>query len=198
MRSKTTHRGRTVVATSGKHAVSLAMRWPADELDGLLGFAIRRTGPDRRPTWLQSVLRFPGETIQTGKLYDSSVAPIQSLVWSDHGLSEDTIILPGFEGHAPAEAHALGLEHAAIRKLLLQLGIEVELHLVRLETVKHLIDTLHAHAAREDAWMYPWAQVYLPLSARRQLFVRIGRSLRVLAALRARVTAPPPPTPAAG
>ena len=111
----------------------------------------------------------------------------------DHMAAEDTIILPGFEGHAPAEAHALGLEHAAIRKLLLQLGIEVELHLVRLETVKHLIDTLHAHAAREDAWMYPWAQVYLPLSARRQLFVRIGRSLRMLAALRARVTAPPPP-----
>jgi hypothetical protein len=29
--------------------------------------------------------------------------------------------------------------------------------------------------------MYPWAQVHLPLSAKRRLFVQVGRSLRLLA-----------------
>ena len=108
----------------------------------------------------------------------------------EHLDAEETIILPAFAAHAPEEARSLGLEHAAIRKLLLQIGVEVELHLLRLETVKHLIETLHAHAAREDAWMYPWAQLHLPLSARRQLFVRIGHSLRVLAGLQPAVTGP--------
>ncbi len=89
MRVKINHRGRTVVAVSGKHAITLVMRWPAEELDGLLGFAISRTDPTRKKVWLQTVLRFPGEPVHAGKLYDSSVAPIQSLVWSDHGLSED-------------------------------------------------------------------------------------------------------------
>ena len=88
-RIKTTLRGRTVVAVSGKHAVTLVMRWPAEELTGLLGFAIRRTDNRRRTSWLKTVLRFPGEPVTPGKLEDSAVAPIQSMAWTDYNLTED-------------------------------------------------------------------------------------------------------------
>jgi hypothetical protein len=98
----------------------------------------------------------------------------------DHLEAEEKVILPDYAAHAPEDAYAIYQEHAAIRILLFQIGVEVELHVVRLEALEQLIATLHAHAAREDASMYPWAQVHLPLSMKRRLFVQIGRSLRVL------------------
>lgn len=104
----------------------------------------------------------------------------------EHLEAEETELLPAYAAHAPEEAAAIRGEHAAIRTLLLQVGVEVELHLVRLETLRSLIDTLHAHAAREDAAMYPWAQLRLPLASRQWLFGRIGRSLCALQELRVR------------
>lgn len=98
-----------------------------------------------------------------------------------HLAAEEELILPLYEAHAPDDAEAIRGEHAAIRQLLFRIGIDVELHIVRAETVRHLIETLQLHADREDATMYPWAQDHLPVSTRRQLFVRIGRSLRLLA-----------------
>ncbi|MDJ0823494.1 MAG: phospholipase D-like domain-containing protein, partial [Paracoccaceae bacterium] len=66
------------------------MQWPKSEYKGLLGFAIRRRDPDRSLSWLKTALRFVGEKVTRGRLYDSDVAPIQSMVWSDFGLSDDT------------------------------------------------------------------------------------------------------------
>jgi len=105
----------------------------------------------------------------------------------DHLEAEETVILPDYAADHQEDAYAIREEHAEIRTLLFRIGVEVELHLVRLETLQGLIDMLHAHAAREDASMYPWAQVHLPLSTKRRLFVRIGRSLRKLAELQALV-----------
>ncbi|HEX8108028.1 MAG TPA: hemerythrin domain-containing protein [Kofleriaceae bacterium] len=99
----------------------------------------------------------------------------------DHLAAEEELILPAYADHDPDDAAAIRREHATIRRLLFQVGIEVELHIVRAGTVKRLIDVLQAHAAREDASVYRWAQDHLPLSTRRQLFVRIGHALRTLA-----------------
>lgn len=99
----------------------------------------------------------------------------------EHLEAEEVMILPDYAAHDPADAHAIRDEHGEIRKLLFQIGVEVELHIVRLETLQGLIDTLHVHAAREEASMYPWAQIHLPLETKRSLFVRIARSLRELA-----------------
>ena len=66
MKSQAGREGRYVVAISGKHSVALAVKWPADELDGLLGYAIRRRNPDRSTEWLQTVLKFEGEAIEKG------------------------------------------------------------------------------------------------------------------------------------
>jgi hypothetical protein len=98
----------------------------------------------------------------------------------EHLEAEEVVILPDYTRYDPEAAYAIRDEHAAIRKLLFEVGVEVELHVVRPETLQRLIDTLHAHGAREDVSMYPWAQVHLPLSTKRRLFVRIGRSLRAL------------------
>lgn len=104
----------------------------------------------------------------------------------EHLTAEETLVLPDFAARAPTEARAVQLHHAAIRRLLLQLGVEVEHGAVRLETVANLIEALRAHAAHEDASMYPWSELYLTLPAKRRLSLRIGRSLRVLAELQAR------------
>lgn len=99
----------------------------------------------------------------------------------DHLAAEEALILPAYAESAPADARAIRNDHAWLRQKLFQVGIEVELHLARAQTVRELIDQLHAHATREDASMYPWAQMHLPLSTKRLLFVRTGRSLRSLA-----------------
>ena len=104
----------------------------------------------------------------------------------EHLAAEEELILPAYAQHDPADAQAIRDDHEAIRKALNRLGIEVELHVVRAHSVHELVDSLRAHAAREDAAMYPWAQVHLPLVTRRQLFVRVGRSLRALVQFRRR------------
>lgn len=98
----------------------------------------------------------------------------------EHLAAEDDLILPAYAEYAGADARSIRDEHVAIRELLFRVCVDVELHIVRVATVKDLIERLQVHAAHEDAAMYPWAQDHLPLSTRRQLFVRIGRSLRAL------------------
>lgn len=98
----------------------------------------------------------------------------------EHIAAEEDLLLPAYAEHAPEDARSIRDDHVAIRQLLFRVGIDVELHSVRVDTVKQLIEKLQAHAAREDAAMYPWAQEHLPLTLQRQLFVRIGRSLRSL------------------
>jgi len=99
----------------------------------------------------------------------------------DHLAAEEEMMLPMYAEAAAGEARALVDDHAALRRQLFQVGVEVELHCMRAQTLCVLIDQLRAHAAREDASMYPWAQAHLPLAAKRRLFVRIGHSLRRLA-----------------
>ena len=99
----------------------------------------------------------------------------------EHLAAEEEDILPAYEAAAPADARAIRDDHAALRQQLFRIGVEVELHLVRAPTVRELIEQLHVHAAHEDATMYPWAQLQLPLSTKRRLFVQVGRSLRALA-----------------
>jgi len=109
----------------------------------------------------------------------------------DHLAAEEELILPAYADEAPDDAREIYDDHMRIRQLLFRIGVEVELRVVRAETVKRLVATLQAHAAREDAGMYPWAQAHLPLSTRRQLFVRIGRSLRTFARIRPPVASAP-------
>lgn len=99
----------------------------------------------------------------------------------EHMQAEEDELLPGFAAAHPDDAEALAAAHRAIRARLDQVGLEVELHLVRAAWVEEMIARLRTHAAIEDTLLYPWARVHLPLASRRRLFARIGRSMRALA-----------------
>jgi len=104
----------------------------------------------------------------------------------DHLAAEELVILPGYQDASPHDAAAIRADHAAIRQQLFRVGLEIDLHLIRAHTVERLLAQLREHAQREDAAMYPWAQLHLPLSTKRRLFVRLGRGIKTLTALRSR------------
>ncbi len=63
-------------------------------------------------------------------------------------------------------------DHEAIRAALDELGLQVELHTLRKETVDAFLALLRAHAAREDATLYRAADEALDDDARRRLAPR--------------------------
>jgi hypothetical protein len=72
----------------------------------------------------------------------------------EHMEGEERELIPRYaEGH-PEEAAALLAEHANFRRLLNELGMAGDLHLVRLERVRELAEALKTHAKREDAGLY--------------------------------------------
>lgn len=106
------------------------------------------------------------ELVATAEAFDtpSFVAPWRAFEHAllAHMATEETVIFPAFlQDHAPLLA-TLKLEHDEIRGSLDKVGLEVELHEVRLETVLALVARLRAHAAAEDRAFYPlvngWAE----------------------------------------
>ncbi|MCE9574265.1 MAG: hemerythrin domain-containing protein [Deltaproteobacteria bacterium] len=83
--------------------------------------------------------------------------------------AEERLLLPAFAEAAPSEAAFLRDDHARIRQHMVQLGIEVDLHLVRVGTVRALVDELHRHAAREDGNLYQWAAGAIDADTRERL-----------------------------
>ena len=58
----------------------------------------------------------------------------------------------------PTEAAALLEDHATIRRRLTELDVSTDLHLVRVDSLRLLLDSLRAHAERENEGMYRWAE----------------------------------------
>jgi hemerythrin superfamily protein len=75
----------------------------------------------------------------------------------DHMAAEEALVLPSFERVNPSETARLREEHAKVRTLLADLGVRLELHAVKEEHVRGVIEVLRSHAAREDALLYRWA-----------------------------------------
>ncbi len=48
--------------------------------------------------------------------------------------------------------------HAAVRRGLERIGVDIQLHLLRHETIEELVAALRAHAEREDRTLYPWLE----------------------------------------
>jgi hemerythrin-like domain-containing protein len=74
-----------------------------------------------------------------------------------HMEAEERFVLPAFARIDPDEAAALLREHGEIRQQLLELGIAIDLHCIRFAQSRRFIETLRAHADREDRLMYRWA-----------------------------------------
>lgn len=92
---------------------------------------------------------------------------------SEHLEAEDTLILPAFAVEHPDEAKTVRDEHEAIRAKLLDLGVAVDLHIIRAEVAADFIRALREHANREDAMMYRWAQHHLENAVRTALVRRL-------------------------
>jgi hypothetical protein len=78
-----------------------------------------------------------------------------------HLALEDELLLPALEKLDPAEAAAIAEDHARIRARLHELGIGLELHYTRATAFAELVEMLRAHARREDALLYRWADQML-------------------------------------
>ena len=71
---------------------------------------------------------------------------------------EEATILAAFARQHAREAQAIRDEHARIRAALLELGVSLDLHLLRCEAVTNFVGQLRAHGRREEALLYPWAR----------------------------------------
>ena len=92
----------------------------------------------------------------------------------DRGLTahldaEEKLILPAFAFAFPEEAAAIRKEHESIRAKLLELGVAVDLHSIRWPAAADFVAELRAHATREDALMYRWAEKNLEETVRAAL-----------------------------
>ena len=83
--------------------------------------------------------------------------------WSDldamlveHMDFEERSLLPRFDAMDPEESARLRDEHADIRRRHAQLGVDIEIHAIREDTVREFLAALRAHAAREDRLFHPW------------------------------------------
>jgi len=74
-----------------------------------------------------------------------------------HLLEEEQNVFPSLRLVEPVEVAELQREHAELRRVLGELGVAVDLHMVRDDLAKALIERLRAHAAREDALAYRFA-----------------------------------------
>lgn len=101
----------------------------------------------------------------------------------EHMRAEEDLVLPEFAKVDPEEAAAIVNTHQILRKQLERTGFDVELHAVRLESIRTLLAALDEHAKREDRKMYPWAQMHLPVKARDAIGERMFASIRKLTKL---------------
>jgi hypothetical protein len=77
---------------------------------------------------------------------------------SEHMDGEERALIPRYAEEHPDDAQALLAEHASFRRLLAELGVAGDLHLVRLERVRELAAAVAAHAKRENDGLYRWAE----------------------------------------
>ena len=71
---------------------------------------------------------------------------------------EESSMIPALQRVAPTDARVLLEEHRHIRTRLTELGVALDLHTIRLESVRAFVDELRAHAKSEDRMLYRWAE----------------------------------------
>jgi hemerythrin-like domain-containing protein len=103
-----------------------------------------------------------------------------------HMAHEEEALLPALAARHPDEVGAIARENAELRARLDELAIQAELHALRDETVRAFVDHLEAHAQREDAGLYHFAESELAASVKRGA---LASALDRLAALAGRLYA---------
>jgi len=101
---------------------------------------------------------------QLMEAFDADAREDTQQLWSElergletHFTAEERFLFPSFGEVDAKETRELAAEHAALRSRLADLGVGVDLKCVRADVAKDFIDGIRAHAAREDALLYRWA-----------------------------------------
>ncbi len=71
--------------------------------------------------------------------------------------AEEAHLVPALLRASERDARVILGEHKHIRLRLAELGVGIDLHTVRLESARHFIDELRAHAYNEDRLLYRFA-----------------------------------------
>ncbi len=79
----------------------------------------------------------------------------------DHMALEEESILPEYARAHPREAARIRDQHQRFRDLLVELGVETDLHCLRLDEITTLAAEFRAHAEREDETLYAWAAAHV-------------------------------------
>jgi len=121
--------------------------------------------------------------------FDAPVPTEHARLWSAlderlraHMELEEQHLLPRLALAHPSEAEAIRREHEELRRLLLELGVGVDLHTTRADAVERFIEVLRGHARREEALLYRWADETLASQERDELAQRM-RSRPALASV---------------
>jgi hemerythrin-like domain-containing protein len=87
-----------------------------------------------------------------------------SEVWTEferrlerHLDAEERLLLPRLRRHHPSEVRRIEKEHATIRSLVAELGIQADLRTLRKDVADVLVTALERHAAFEERGLYRWA-----------------------------------------
>jgi hypothetical protein len=96
---------------------------------------------------------------------------------SKHLEAEEHFMIPQLSSSLPRDARALLQEHRHIRSRLVELGLGVDLHIVRLGAARGFVQELHAHACHEDDAFYRWADDHFADRERSALFAALTAPL---------------------
>lgn len=78
-----------------------------------------------------------------------------------HMDAEERFVLPSFAHVDLAESTGLLREHGRLRERMLELGVAIDLHYVRIPMCMELVELLRAHAYREQKILYRWVATSL-------------------------------------
>jgi hypothetical protein len=87
--------------------------------------------------------------------------------------AEEHYMLPRFAKAYPHEAAQIYLMHKQLRATLEQLGLDLDLHTLRVEAAESFVRMLHEHAAFEERLFYEWSHAALPVAEHRSILRRL-------------------------
>jgi hemerythrin-like domain-containing protein len=93
----------------------------------------------------------------------------------DHLDTEERSFFPLVAREHRAEIEALRAEHQHIRQVVAELGVCVELHTLRKQTITDLIEFLQRHSEHEGKSLYEWSERQSEGRALRSLFAMFER-----------------------
>ena len=89
--------------------------------------------------------------------------------------AEERFLLPGLTKHDLGCSMRIHADHQAIRSALSEIGVGLDLHIIREEQMFALARMLRAHAKMEEGPLYDWADAALPTSYVATMLARLRR-----------------------